>query len=182
VFIPGPNDSKFGILPQAPLICETMGPKQEMSPTKNVHWGSNPCRLQVEGKEIAFFRHDVLSSMLQNQIRLPLASDTADVSPHARLLKTVVDQGHLLPVAKEPIYWNFDHSMRLYPLPDAIVLGGSSAAEEQQVYDGCDAAHLGSFSKKGSYCTYFLGEGDDGMDGPSLSRFLFSQAEVPERW
>jgi DNA polymerase epsilon subunit 2 len=184
VFIPGPNDTKFGILPQASLISETVGPKQEMSShaIQHVHWGSNPCRLNVEGKEIVFFRHDLLSSMLQNQIRLPLALDTADVSPHSRLLKTVVDQGHLLPVAKEPIYWNFDHAMRLYPLPDALFLGGSSAAEEQQAYDGCDAAHLGSFSKRGSYCTYFLGADVDGMDGPSKSRFEFSLAEEPERW
>jgi DNA polymerase epsilon subunit 2 len=184
VFIPGPNDTKFGILPQASLISETVGPRQEMSshPIKNVHWGSNPCRLQVEGKEMVFFRNDLLSSMLQNQIRLPLSLETADVSPHSRLLKTVVDQGHLLPVAKVPIYWNFDHAMRLYPLPDALFLGGSSAAEEQQVYDGCDAAHLGSFSKRGSYCTYFLGDDDDGTDSPSRPRFEFSQAEEPDRW
>jgi DNA polymerase epsilon subunit 2 len=184
VFIPGPNDTKFGILPQASLISETVGPKQELSshPIQYVHWGTNPCRLNVEGKEIVFFRHDLLSSILQHQIRLPLALDTADVSPHSRLLKTVVDQGHLLPVAKEPIYWNFDHAMMLYPLPDALFIGGSSAAEEQQAYDGCDAAHLGSFSKRGSYCTYFLGEEDDSMDGQSTSRFEFFLAEEPERW
>ena len=39
------------------------------------------------------------------------------------LTKTLICQAHLspLPLHVVPIYWNYDHVMRLYPLPDLVV-------------------------------------------------------------
>ena len=37
--------------------------------------------------------------------------------------KTILCQGHLcpLPLHVAPVYWPYDHSLRLYPLPDLVV-------------------------------------------------------------
>ena len=35
---------------------------------------------------------------------------------------TLIDQGHLspLPLSVQPIHWEHDHALRLYPLPDVV--------------------------------------------------------------
>jgi DNA polymerase epsilon subunit 2 len=162
IFIPGPNDSGCSLLPQAPLVQElpSLQKTMESYQIKNVHWGSNPCRVRRNGKEIVLFRYDVLAWILQNQLRLPQRNEIADRTPHSRMVKTILDQGHLLPVARAPIYWNYDHAMRLYPLPDALVIGGSTAREDYEIYEKCDSIHPGSFSKDGTYTVYSLNEMD----------------------
>ena len=37
--------------------------------------------------------------------------------------KSVISQSHLcpLPLHVLPIYWAFDHTLRLYPLPDVVI-------------------------------------------------------------
>ena len=39
-----------------------------------------------------------------------------------KLAQTILDQSHLSPfsIEKRPIYWDFDHSLRLYPLPHTV--------------------------------------------------------------
>ena len=170
VFIPGPNDTRSCILPQPPLVQETIGLQRTMQSyqIENVHWGSNPCRIRQNGKEIVLFRHDTLSWTLQNQIRLHQTDDSDERTPHSRLVKTILHQGHLMPVANAPIYWNYDHALRLYPLPDALIMGGSASGEEYEIYEDCDAIHPGSFSKDGTYSIYSPAyepyEGGDGDD------------------
>lgn len=154
VFIPGPNDTRTCILPQPPIIQETLGLERTMQSFRieNVHWGSNPCRIRHNGKETVLFRHDTLSWALQNQIRLP--DDSADdKTPHARLVRTMLHQGHLMPVANAPIYWNYDHVLRLFPLPDVLIMGGSESSEAYENYEGCDSIHAGSFARDGKYAT-----------------------------
>lgn len=158
VFIPGPNDSNCSILPQAPLLQEMAGLSKTMIKIAHVQWGSNPCRLRRNGKEIVLFRYDVLAWMLQNQVRLPQGDEMNDKTPHSRMVRTILDQGHLLPVARVPIYWNYDHALRLYPLPDALVMGGSTHSDDHKElyerYENCDSIHPGSFSKNGTYVIY----------------------------
>ena len=40
------------------------------------------------------------------------------------LAKTLLSQGHLapLPLHVMPVYWSHDHALRLYPIPDVIVV------------------------------------------------------------
>lgn len=184
VFVPGPNDSDCGLLPQAPLVQETLGLEKTMQSYQigHVHWGSNPCRIRQNGKEIVLFRYDVLACMLQNQVPVPTADGTSSQPLHSRMVKTIFDQGHLLPIARAPIYWDCDHALRLYPLPQALVLGGSTLSEYHEMYEGCDAIHPGCFSRNGKYAIYspHRGEGfDDTMSIESgheqNSRVEFSQ-------
>ena len=40
------------------------------------------------------------------------------------LCATLLQQSHLCPVPLEaqPVFWNFDHALHLYPIPDVLVL------------------------------------------------------------
>jgi DNA polymerase epsilon subunit 2 len=40
------------------------------------------------------------------------------------MITTLLDQGHLcpLPLSSRPILWEYDNAMRVYPLPDVLVL------------------------------------------------------------
>ena len=171
VFIPGPNDTRTCILPQPPIVQETLGLERTMHTfqVKNVHWGSNPCRIRHKGKETVLFRHDTLSWALQNQICLP--DDSADDNtPHSRLVKTMLHQGHLMPVANAPIYWNYDHVLRLFPLPDVLIMGGSESSEAHEKYEGCDSIHAGSFARDGRYAIFTSGSSDEMITDSTYNR------------
>jgi hypothetical protein len=42
-----------------------------------------------------------------------------------QFVRTITSQAHLtpLPLHVTPIYWDFDHALRLYPVPDLVVIG-----------------------------------------------------------
>lgn len=64
----------------------------------------------------------------------------------------MLDQGHLCPgTSNVPIYWNYDHALRLYPLPDTLILGGSNCQEFHEIYHDVDIIHPGTFGKNGTY-------------------------------
>lgn len=92
----------------------------------NCHFPSNPCRIQFGSRQIVVFREDLLQKMSRNAIKIP---DSEKLSED--LAKTLVCQAHLspLPLHVVPIYWNYDHVMRLYPLPDLVVV-----ADKQRAY------------------------------------------------
>jgi DNA polymerase epsilon subunit 2 len=118
--------------------------------------------------EIVVFRYNLLRILQQHSLSLPTSSiikENNDVdandgddnrllrSPHCRLVKTVLDQGHLIPVAGAvPVYWNYDHALSLYPLPNVLILADDDIDEAfHEQYEGCDVIHPGSFAKDGSY-------------------------------
>ena len=129
------------------------------------------------------FRHDLLHLLQQRQILVqssPMRTDIMDEEenrlrqPNCRLVKTVLDQGHLVPVAGVPIYWNYDHALRLYPLPDALVLGGDDSQSFHEIYGECDVIHPGSMATQSSYAVYqsnhpeFKGDEDDDSEDDSM--------------
>ena len=92
----------------------------------NCHFPSNPCRIQFGSRQIVVFREDLLQKMSRNAIKIPDSEKLTE-----DLAKTLVCQAHLspLPLHVVPIYWNYDHVMRLYPLPDLVV-----CADKQRAY------------------------------------------------
>lgn len=164
IFIPGPTDTQGLILPQPSISKEIVGLQRLMHSCQidHVHWASNPCRIRHNGKEIVLFRYDVLSWMMQNQVRMPEVDESSGRVPQSKMMKTIIDQGHLVSVARAPIYWNYDHALRLYPLPDALILGGSSDVEDyEEIYEDCQAIQPGSFSKDGTYAIFSIFSDDD---------------------
>jgi len=65
----------------------------------------------------------------------------------SQLVKTILDQSHLTPFPLQvaPTYWSFDHTLRLYPLPTALVICDISGWGPFKVtYEGCSVINIGS--------------------------------------
>lgn len=87
-----------------------------------------------------------MNKMRRNCIIPPkLDGEENEISMH--LVKTVVDQAHLcpLPLHVSPIYWEFDHALRLYPVPDVMILADKFDSY-RHVYSGSLAFNPGSFA------------------------------------
>lgn len=166
--VPSPNDTLCRVLPFPPLS------KVQPNNGKVAHlnFASNPCRIRWNGKEMVIFRYDLLHLLQMHQIRLPSVIPEGDNedgaalrAPLCRLLKTVLDQGNLVPVAGVPVYWNYSHALALYPLPNCLVVSGDGGAAHENYWD-CDVIQTASFSKHSSYAVYRPGAGadDDSMN------------------
>lgn len=143
--IPGPLDPGPGnILPRPPIPSVLTSDLTSRVP--NVHFCSNPCRIQFCTREIVVFREDILPKMSRHCVRFP--SEGTDMANH--FTKTILSQGHLcpLPLHSQPIYWSYDHTLRLYPLPDLVVIGDKCNPYTVTCND-CTVINPGSFPKSG---------------------------------
>ena len=145
VFVPGPQDPGPGnILPRPPLPSVLIKIVSEKIPMSI--FASNPCRIQYCTQEIVVFREDLISKMCRNSIHLP--EDLKDI-PN-QLMKTILAQAHLcpLPLHVRPVYWNYDHALRVYPVPDLII-----CADKYDPYTcsnlDCHCLNPGSFARNG---------------------------------
>ncbi|XP_045443439.1 DNA polymerase epsilon subunit 2 isoform X7 [Pipistrellus kuhlii] len=77
-------------------------------------------RIQYCTQEIIVFREDLVNKMCRNCVRFP--SSNLDIPNH--FVKTILSQGHLtpLPLYVCPVYWAYDYALRVYPLPDVLVI------------------------------------------------------------
>lgn len=182
VLVPGPNDffagSQQQVLPW-PGLAANNGSTTLQQRAPLTHWGSNPCRIRWAGKEMVIFRYDLQQVLQQQQVltipqqqkklqgKEELPGDDIDnhhFQPHCRLVKTILDQGHLVPVSGVPMYWNYHHALQLYPVPDCLVLGGDSSSCPKgfyETYGGCTVVHPGSMGSSGSYALYRPAASDD---------------------
>ncbi len=66
-------------------------------------------------------------------------------------MQTILDQAHLSPLPQNirPTLWEYDHAMRLYPMPTAIVLADKYERYEL-TYEGCHVLNPGRFVCAGS--------------------------------
>ncbi|KAJ2157669.1 DNA-directed DNA polymerase epsilon, subunit B [Coemansia sp. RSA 552] len=142
VFVPGSNDPwGQGALPK-PALSEYFTGRLKTRLT-NVTFTTNPCRIRYCTHEIVVFREDLLKRIRRNCVLAP--TESTDVVKH--LVRTVIDQGHLCPLPQRirPVYWAHDHAMRLYPIPDVLVLADRFDAYSIN-YEGCHCINPGSFS------------------------------------
>jgi DNA polymerase epsilon subunit 2 len=170
VFVPGPNDPGVAdILPRPPL------PKYVTSALRSklshAHFATNPCRMRYFSKELVFSRQDIVHKLRRQCILKPRSGGAWE----QHTVKTILDQGHLcpLPLVSCPIYWQFDHALRLYPLPDALVMGD----RDDQYYENyaeCDVINPGPFSNDFSFVVYRPVASVD-EDGQTKSDVEFSQ-------
>ncbi|CAF0820362.1 unnamed protein product [Didymodactylos carnosus] len=145
VFVPGPQDRHCSkIYPRAPFPSSIQDILKKR--LRHVHLTTNPVRIQYCTQEIVIFREDLLQKLCRYCIKLP-----TDNYPN-HLCRTIISQGHLspLPVYMTPIYWPYDHSLYLYPLPDLIVFCDKFASVTENVAD-CTIINPGSFAIN-KYC------------------------------
>eukprot|EP00559_Dactyliosolen_fragilissimus_P002415 CAMPEP_0184863990 /NCGR_PEP_ID=MMETSP0580-20130426/13271_1 /TAXON_ID=1118495 /ORGANISM="Dactyliosolen fragilissimus" /LENGTH=576 /DNA_ID=CAMNT_0027362609 /DNA_START=22 /DNA_END=1752 /DNA_ORIENTATION=+ len=152
IFIPGPNDPGLGgVLPRPPIPNYFTGALR--SKVSHAIFTSNPCRVRFFSKEIVLYRQDMVFKFRRNCIIPPRKVDGEDSSTENNTnhiakcaIKTMLDQGHLspLPLSSTPIHWKLDHAMRLYPPPDAVIVGDSTN-QYYEDYNGCDVINPGPF-------------------------------------
>ncbi|XP_055145459.1 DNA polymerase epsilon subunit 2 isoform X10 [Symphalangus syndactylus] len=119
VFVPGPEDPGFGsILPRPPLAESITNEFRQRVPFSV--FTTNPCRIQYCTQEIIVFREDLVNKMCRNCVRFP--SSNLAIPNH--FVKTILSQGHLtpLPLYVCPVYWAYDYALRVYPVPDLLVI------------------------------------------------------------
>lgn len=152
LFIPGPDDiGPASILPRPAL--PKLFSKEVTKHLPEAVFASNPCRIRFYTQEIVLFRQDVLYRMRRSCILPPSEEETSD--PFEHLVATIAHQSHLcpLPLTTQPISWNHDHALRLYPTPHTVVLADCS---EQKVfkYTGLTCINPGSFANDGTFIAY----------------------------
>ncbi|KAK1586860.1 hypothetical protein Q3G72_006817 [Acer saccharum] len=152
LFIPGPEDAgPSTALPRCALPKYLTEELQKYIP--NAIFSSNPCRIKFYTQEIVFFRQDLLYRMRRSCLISPSPEETED--PFEHLVATIIHQSHLcpLPLMVQPIIWNYDHSLHLYPTPHTIVLGDKSEQKEFK-YTGITCFNPGSFSGDSTFVVY----------------------------
>ncbi|XP_078671790.1 DNA polymerase epsilon subunit 2-like [Branchiostoma floridae x Branchiostoma belcheri] len=141
IFVPGSQDPGPGNVLPRPAIpdCVTEELRRKV-PTAT--FTTNPCRIQYCTQEIVVFREDMVTKMCRNCVKFPT---DRDISTH--FVKTLASQGHLcpLPLHVEPVYWGHDHALRVYPLPDVVVVADKFDAYSSTHVD-CTYANPGSFA------------------------------------
>lgn len=145
LFVPGPQDPGPGnILPRPPIPSVLTTSITSRIPT--AQFCSNPCRIQFCTKEIVVFREDIMNKLCRHCVRFP--SEAANMPSH--FTKTILSQAHLcpLPLHARPIYWMYDHALRLYPLPDVVVIGDKCDPFTVMAND-CTVTNPGSFPRSG---------------------------------
>lgn len=152
LFIPGPDDAgPANVLPRCSLLKYFSEEVTKHVP--NAIFSSNPCRIKFYTQEIVLFRQDMLYRMRRSCLIPPSSEETNE--PFEHLVATVTHQSHLcpLPLTVQPIIWNYDHCLRLYPTPHTIVLADKSEQKAFK-YTGITCFNPGSFANDGTFVAY----------------------------
>ena len=149
IFIPGPADAAAAgcsLLPGPPLPPSLAAPLTAALGAARCAFPSNPARLRVGAKEVVIFRSDMAARLRAAALLPPTdgvegvaaaaatpadaaaAAAEADASAFEHAALTLLSQAHLspLPLDASPVAWAHDGGLRLYPLPDALVLAGGA--------------------------------------------------------
>ncbi|GAA93845.1 uncharacterized protein L969DRAFT_84704 [Mixia osmundae IAM 14324] len=138
VLVPGPHDPFDTMtLPRPPLPAPIV---KALMKIPKITFATNPCRITYKSQEIVVLRDDLLSRVLRNCVWFDEVHPTGEIDdeqgtglhaqmaqnwqPEHHLAQLVLDQGHLcpLPISVRPVLWEYDHTLRLYPMPTALVL------------------------------------------------------------
>ncbi|CAH0550328.1 unnamed protein product [Brassicogethes aeneus] len=144
VFIPGLSDPATPyMVPRLPLPSYVTEDLKKVLP--KAIFATNPCRLQYCDKEIVIFRADLIAKLLQATLYKPQKDEIAYCATN-----TIVSQGHLSPLALNAltVHWDFDYCLRLFPLPDLVVIG-DKAEMFQGTHFKCTVANPGPFCDSG---------------------------------
>uniref|UniRef100_A0A7E4UN24 DNA polymerase II subunit 2 n=1 Tax=Panagrellus redivivus TaxID=6233 RepID=A0A7E4UN24_PANRE len=152
VFVPSSQDLPTSkVFPRAPVAHG-----DHFRGMSNVHFASNPCKLQCRDVSIIIFREDNIFKACTNAIRV--AGDKAEI-PN-QFVKTVRSQKHYspLPLYVTPVVPKFDYLFELSPEPDVLILADDY---QQYIIDGDSNSrplvfNPGSFatSEKFEFITY----------------------------
>ncbi|CAN6651009.1 DNA polymerase epsilon subunit B [Trichomonascus vanleenenianus] len=90
----------------------------------------------------------------QSQKTFDVSVKRPQVSPELaearKVVRTLLDQGHLspFPITVRPVYWEYDHSLYLSPLPSMLILADPTTPQFKVTYEGCYVVNPGPFLEK----------------------------------
>lgn len=160
-------------LPQKPIAGVFITRLERLLPKGNLILGWNPMRINYISQELVLFRDDIMDKFKRNDIvfqhdlelekaqlqKEKLGEDknvenliggdlhlAPKVKQARQLVKTLLDQGDLQPFLKDlrVVNSNYQHLMRIDPLPTTIVLFDSRFEAFDVTYNGCKIANVGS--------------------------------------
>ena len=173
ILVPGPKDIGPGTaLPRGGIPMPLVEGLKEVVP--GIIMSSNPCRIRFRGAELALFRSDLQQKLRGLCILPPPMPKDGDLGEHGtgndgtlvqtsgqfdtrqqshasfffdQTCSTVIQESHMCPVPLEyqPIAWEFDHAMYIYPNPHGLVLADSEPAA-RSIFDTCDCLNPGSLA------------------------------------
>jgi DNA polymerase epsilon subunit 2 len=165
VFIPGENDHWQTPVWPRQRIPKLFGNRLNRV-ARSVQWASNPTRMVYLSQEIVIARDDIGSRFRRNCLRFPqldkgnkvmaqteiqrIEALPPRISEARKIVKTLLDQGHLTPFTKDlkPVMWHVDHTLQLSPLPNVLILADSTAPLFDVTYNGCRCINPGVFIQK----------------------------------
>jgi len=153
LLVPGPLDlTANSTLPRKQLLSSFTSRLKSKVP--KLHLGSNPCRIKFFGQEIVIFREDLMARMLRNLVGVKPEAKSDELKRF--LVQSILDQSHLSPLTQgiQPTLSEYDHALRLYPLPTAIMLADKYDGY-QKTYEGCHVFNPGPFvGNTFRFCSY----------------------------
>lgn len=156
VLVPGPSDPwPSHCLPRPGIPRSIVKPLLSFLSQDQLYLASNPCRIKWMSQEIVVFREDLAGKMCRNMC-VDVLRDTKSIKDGEpmdlpkHLVQTILDQAHLcpFPMNVQPIIWEHDQALRLYPMPTATVLADNYPAYDL-TYEGCHVFNPGSFGLGG---------------------------------
>jgi DNA polymerase epsilon subunit 2 len=160
VLVPGPNDPGPGfascpVLPRPPLPPSLVQP---LAAVASVQVATNPCRIRYGSQEIVIFREDLSKKLRRHTVNVDMQTNEntqADILPEQKALYTVMGQAHLCPLQQDvrPVYYQYDHALRLFPLPDVLVLA-ERGRQHSTTIKGCLTLNPGSFALTSDFMVY----------------------------
>lgn len=145
LLVPGPRDvGPAEALPRPSLPRSIVAPLLDSLP--NIQLCSNPCRIRHGHMELVIFRSDLHKTM-RGLCILPSKTtpDGHSSTVFEHLCATVLQESHMCPVPLEyqPVVWEWDHSLWLYPVPHGLVLADAEPAA-RFTFDTCSCLNPGS--------------------------------------
>jgi len=96
-----------------------------------------------------------MARMLRNLVGIKPDVQNDDLKRY--LVQSIIDQGHLSPLTPsvQPRLSEYDHALRLYPMPTAVILADKYERYEL-TYEGCHVFNPGRFIGNAfGFYTYF---------------------------
>eukprot|EP01041_Mallomonas_annulata_P009213 gene9213-19109_t len=152
VLVPAWEDAGTGsVLPLRPLPTVFSSDLQHRVPKLSL--ATNPCRIRFYTQEIVIFREDILK---RDGEKGGGGRSGSGMGLTERLCRCLLEQGHLNPLptsTSRPIVWDLDYTMRLFPLPNLLILAESSE-QFSYIHMDCQVINPGSFSVDSSFVVY----------------------------
>ncbi|QLQ78631.1 hypothetical protein HG537_0A08790 [Torulaspora globosa] len=169
------------VLPQQPMPSRFTQKLKKVC--KKVIFASNPARMAYLSQEIVIIRDDITERFKRHSVPFPMEdlarSDDGSANPEVttirqlikaddqlpmkvresrKLVKTVLDQGHLSPflTSIRPIVWSNDNALTLHPIPSTLIFCDTTAPRFDLTYNGCKALNPGKFTigRRARYIEY----------------------------